>query len=257
VARTLGNLTPYPREGTRSSNTAAIGARLSQSTAQDGGGNQQTCTILRQSGDSDKPLTRLGPHAITVNRGEAEWMADGLKIDPFASNVGMSNSARLTYPAKRLQTLSLGGGGSYAYGVVGRGPIMVANALPVPDGLMVRSPDHSVTSPHEHDGVGAVQGNASMGSTGSVMSKPKPKRGDAEANAWHCSQVTSALRWEVRTPHLTMPVPSKAVQQDGHLSTPTNYGYDAPSRLQKWAIAGSAAYSSFLTMPAPLQRSTR
>jgi len=199
VARTPGNLTPYPREGTRSSNSAAIGALISQSTAQDGGGNQQTCTVLRQSGDSDKPLTRLGPHAITVNRGEAEWMAYGLKIDPFASNVGVSNSARLTYPAKRLQTLSLGGRGSYAYGVVGRGPIMVANALPVPNGLMVRGPDHSVTSPHEHDGVGAVQGDASMGSTGSVLSKSKPKRGDAEANAWHCSQVTSALRWEVRT----------------------------------------------------------
>jgi hypothetical protein len=43
-----------------------------------------------------------------------------------------------------------------------------------------------------------------------------------------------------------MPVPSKAVQQDGHLDGPTSYGYDAPSRFQKWAQAGAGTYSSFL-----------
>lgn len=35
-----------------------------------------------------------------------------------------------------------------------------------------------------------------------------------------------------------MPVPSKAVQQDGHLGEPSDYGYDAPTSFQKWALAG-------------------
>lgn len=38
--------------------------------------------------------------------------------------------------------------------------------------------------------------------------------------------------------NLTMPVPSKAVQQDGHLGEPSDYGYDAPTSFQKWALAG-------------------
>ena len=41
-----------------------------------------------------------------------------------------------------------------------------------------------------------------------------------------------------RTAHLTMPVPSKAVQQDGNLRDANTYGYDAPSRFNKWALAG-------------------
>lgn len=200
VARTPGNLTPYPREGTSSSNSAVIGARLSQSLAQEGDSalNRQTLTAFRQSGKSAMPLTWAGPHAMTVHRGEADWIADGLKIDPVASNVIMSQSARLTYPAKRLQTLAHGGGGSYAYGVVGRGPIMVANGLPVPDGLMVRSPDISAASAHLPDGASELRGDTSLGSS-QVLKKTNVRRGDAEANAWHCSQVTSALRWEART----------------------------------------------------------
>jgi len=59
-----------------------------------------------------------------------------------------------------------------------------------------------------------------------------------------CVCVCVCLCLCVCAAHLTMPVPSKAVQQDGHLSTPTNYGYDAPSRLQKWAIAGGLSYMS-------------
>ena len=35
-----------------------------------------------------------------------------------------------------------------------------------------------------------------------------------------------------------MPVPSKAVQQDGNLRDASTYGYDAPSRFHKWALAG-------------------
>lgn len=38
--------------------------------------------------------------------------------------------------------------------------------------------------------------------------------------------------------HLTMPAPSKAVQQDGHLGEPSTYGYDAPTSFQRWALAG-------------------
>ena len=42
----------------------------------------------------------------------------------------------------------------------------------------------------------------------------------------------------LRAAHLTMPVPSKAVQQDGNLRDASTYGYDAPSRFHKWALAG-------------------
>jgi hypothetical protein len=140
------------------------------------------------------PLTTAGgvtagPHAISIHSGENKWVANGLKIDPRTSTVAMSLSARLTYPNKRLQTVAIGGGGSYGHAALGRGSIMVEHAVPLSDGLMVRGPNDSTS-----DGT-AKQAGATAGSG---IGKTKLK-GDANANCWHASNVTSALRWEART----------------------------------------------------------
>lgn len=260
VARTSGNLTPYPREATASSTDAVVGARLGQEPEREGEGEREpnagakspfsraTFTgLFAEDSSATVPVTRAGPHVVSIAAGNNEWLATGQKLDPSTSTVAMSNTMRLTYPKIRLQTVAYGGGGSYAYGVVGRGPIMVAQALPLPDGKMVRSPDSSLRIPASVSlgGEGEEWGDSGA-TTASGTEKPKVKRGDKEANSWHATLASSALRWEVRTPHLTMPVPSKAVQQDGHLAAPTTYGYDAPSKLSKWANAGSAAYTSML-----------
>ena len=206
LPRTAGNLTPYPREGTTSSNAAVIGQQLTtiaegldQPTESGSEGlNASRLASLTNSPFSLRgaPLTTAGPHAITVKNGENEWVAHGLKLDPRTSTVAMSLSARLTYPNKRLQTKGAGGGGSYAYAAMGRGPIMVEHAIPLSDGLMVRSPNDSMS-----DGrITSEQAGATGGSSLSTSSVSKRKlKGDATANCWHATNVTSALRWEART----------------------------------------------------------
>jgi hypothetical protein len=85
--------------------------------------------------------------------------------------------------------VAIGGGGSYGHAALGRGSIMVEHAVPLSDGLMVRGPNDSTS-----DGT-AKQAGATAGSG---IGKTKLK-GDANANCWHASNVTSALRWEART----------------------------------------------------------
>jgi len=188
LPRTVGNLTPYPRETTAASNAAVIGQQLTTI------GEEKHEANAISAHSHPVPLTTAGgvtagPHAISIHSGENKWVANGLKIDPRTSTVAMSLSARLTYPNKRLQTVAIGGGGSYGHAALGRGSIMVEHAVPLSDGLMVRGPNDSTS-----DGT-AKQAGATAGSG---IGKTKLK-GDANANCWHASNVTSALRWEART----------------------------------------------------------
>jgi hypothetical protein len=120
---------------------------------------------------------------------------------------------------------------------------MVSNALPLPDGLLVRSPDASLRSEGD-GGVGRYFGSARQQDTAGELKKTVVKLGDREGNSWHASQAGATIasfgRF-TRTPNLTLPVPGKAVQQDGHLRNPSDYGYDAPDRLQKWNNSGAGA----------------
>ena len=306
--RTTGNLTPYPRGASTSSNSAVIGAPRGV-TADETRGNKTTGvhqhTISRTN---THQVTSAGPNAIVLkDHGNTEWVAQGLKIDPLKSTVEMSQSSRLVYKNQRLHTLAHAGGGSYAYSAAGRGPIMGLHSTLVPDGLMVRIPVFN-TAARPADGIASEQDEKAQPDLGfSVSEKQRPKvlRGDKEANSWHADLASSGMRWAARTrklaqecfvlccslfcciacsrrvpcraqsafrlhialilclsllhafdcrndrsstcaAHLTMPVPSKAVQQDGHLGEPTSYGYDAPSRFQKWAIAGNWSRLSFI-----------
>ena len=296
VSRTSGNPTPLSgpriveessREATASSTAAVRGAQSGQAhTPQTVPRDWTDCssTLNRDSlvpaywrasdaaagpclaeshtssvGSWNAPVTRAGPHAVTVHSGESEargvaegfrseWVAAGLKVDPVGSSFGVSNSARLTYPNKRVQTIAYAGGGSYAYAASGRPPIMVSNALPLPDGLLVRSPDASLRSEGD-GGVGHFSGSSGQQDTTGELKKTVVKLGDREGNSWHASQAGATIasfgRF-TRTPNLTIPVPGKAVQQDGRLRNPNDYGYDAPDRLQKWNNSGAGASMTML-----------
>ena len=205
VPRTAGNLTPYPRGSTASSNAAVIGAQ--RGMTQDGlngskpSDSQQQATM---SSTGAHPVTSSGPYSIVMkHHSDTEWVAQGLKIDPLNSTVEMSQSARLTYPAKRLLTLAHGGGGSWAYSAAGRGPILINHAARVPDGLMVRSPPRH-TQPRPIGGSACGQGEQPQGDVtdfngGEQLQKSKVMRGDKEANSWHATLASSAMRWDART----------------------------------------------------------
>ena len=66
---------------------------------------------------------------------------------------------------------------------------LVATGLPLPQGLMIKSPDASFADVQD----GKAVGSRPAGERSKVL------RGDKGANSWHADNITSALRWEART----------------------------------------------------------
>jgi hypothetical protein len=200
----------FVRSGTPNSTTAVIGAQIVESHADK---KQSSSGFLRDGLTNPLPVTSLGTHTFClqspISLGKDEWMAEGQKINPN-STVDMSISGRLKYPNKRLQTLACGGGGSYAYSALGRGPIMLESGMPVPDGLMVLSPVRTTDLADSGQGTekdktegGRETASKLDGSTADSSMQRSKLRGDAEANSWHASQISSGLRWEALTREFT------------------------------------------------------
>lgn len=151
-----------------------------------------------------------GPHAVTVGK----WEAVNQTINE-QSLVTRSPSSRLSYSHPRFLTAAIGGGGSYAYAALGRGPIFLEERLRLPLGHMTKQDDLQATQAM------AAQRRATQ------------KRGLAHTNSWHPHGLASNFQW------------AAATQEEPDLD-PDAAGQATVRKKWTWGNAGASAYRSYI-----------